>query len=140
MNEKNDWLKADYHKPVDNLQNLKTDFPLLFSWIDLAVIGAYCFWLLESYEAILKKIFQNCGMVWQRLAVFKNLSAPLDGTFLLICYFYNLVKSTIYILYSRLILRRFRVDTNAYMLFCYQNCSDLLWDKIVLEIEKTFEI
>ena len=26
------------------------------------------------------------------------------------------------------------------MVFCYQNCSDLLWEKIVLVIEKTFEI
>ena len=26
------------------------------------------------------------------------------------------------------------------MVFCYQNCSDLLWQKIVLVIEKTFEI
>ena len=26
------------------------------------------------------------------------------------------------------------------MLFCYQNCSDLLWEKIVLVIQKTFEI
>ena len=25
------------------------------------------------------------------------------------------------------------------MVFCYQNCSDLLWEKIVLVIEKTFE-
>ena len=24
------------------------------------------------------------------------------------------------------------------MVFCYQNCSDLLWEKIVLEIEKKF--
>ena len=26
------------------------------------------------------------------------------------------------------------------MVFCYQNCSDLLWEKIVLVIEKNFEI
>ena len=26
------------------------------------------------------------------------------------------------------------------MVFCYQNCSDLLWEKIVLVIEKSFEI
>ena len=26
------------------------------------------------------------------------------------------------------------------MVFCYQNCSDLLWEKIVLVIEKIFEI
>ena len=26
------------------------------------------------------------------------------------------------------------------MVFCYQNCSDLLWEKIVPVIEKTFEI
>ena len=26
------------------------------------------------------------------------------------------------------------------LVFCYQNCSDLLWEKIVLVIEKTFEI
>ena len=25
------------------------------------------------------------------------------------------------------------------LVFCYQNCSDLLWEKIVLVIEKTFE-
>ena len=25
------------------------------------------------------------------------------------------------------------------MVFCYQNCSDLLWEKIVLVIEKNFE-
>ena len=25
------------------------------------------------------------------------------------------------------------------MVFCYQNCSDLLWEKIVLVIEKKFE-
>ena len=24
------------------------------------------------------------------------------------------------------------------MVFCYQNCSDLLWEKIVLVIEKNF--
>ena len=28
----------------------------------------------------------------------------------------------------------------AGLVFCYQNCSDLLWEKIVLVIEKTFEI
>jgi hypothetical protein len=28
---------------------------------------------------------------------------------------------------------------NALMVFCYQNCSDLLWDKIVIVIEKNFE-
>ena len=26
------------------------------------------------------------------------------------------------------------------MVFCYQNCSDLLWEKVVLVIEKNFEI
>ena len=26
------------------------------------------------------------------------------------------------------------------MVFCYQNCSDLLWEKIVLVIEKKFEV
>ena len=26
----------------------------------------------------------------------------------------------------------------AEMVFCYQNCSDLLWEKIVLVIEKNF--
>ena len=26
------------------------------------------------------------------------------------------------------------------MVFCYQNCSDLLWEKIVLVIDKNFEI
>ena len=26
------------------------------------------------------------------------------------------------------------------MVFCYQNCSELLWEKIVLVIEKSFEI
>ena len=26
------------------------------------------------------------------------------------------------------------------MVFCYQNCSDLVWEKIVLVIEKNFEI
>ena len=26
------------------------------------------------------------------------------------------------------------------LVFCYQNCSDLLWEKIVLAIEKNFEI
>ena len=26
------------------------------------------------------------------------------------------------------------------MVFCHQNCSDLLWEKIVLAIEKNFEI
>ena len=81
------------------------------------------------------KIVALSGKGWSYL---KTLDHLLDGTFLLICYFYTLVKSTIYILYSRLILRRFRVDTNAYMVFCYQNCSDLLWDKIVLVIEKNF--
>ena len=27
-------------------------------------------------------------------------------------------------------------DTHLKMVFCYQNCSDLLWEKIVLMIEK----
>ena len=26
------------------------------------------------------------------------------------------------------------------LVFCYQNCSDLLWEKIVLVIEKIFKI
>ena len=30
-------------------------------------------------------------------------------------------------------------DTNWKMVFCYQNCSDLLWEKIVIVIEKTFQ-
>ena len=29
---------------------------------------------------------------------------------------------------------------NLEMVFCCQNCSDLLWEKIVLVIQKTFEI
>ena len=30
--------------------------------------------------------------------------------------------------------------SNRKLVFCYRNCSDLLWEKIVLVIEKTFEI
>ena len=33
-------------------------------------------------------------------------------------------------------LKQFKKDKNSEMLFCYQNCSDLLWEKIVLVIEK----
>ena len=32
------------------------------------------------------------------------------------------------------------MDVVKPMVFCYQNCSDLLWEKIVLVIEKNFEI
>ena len=29
---------------------------------------------------------------------------------------------------------------HSWYIFCYQNCSDLLWEKIALVIKKTFEI
>ena len=31
-----------------------------------------------------------------------------------------------------------RITKIAEMVFCYENCSDLLWEKIVLVIEKSF--
>ena len=31
-------------------------------------------------------------------------------------------------------------NTVTEMIFCYQNCSDLLWEKIVVVIEENFEI
>ena len=34
----------------------------------------------------------------------------------------------------------FSIVLGVELVFCYQNCSDLLWEKIVLVIEKTFEI
>ena len=36
--------------------------------------------------------------------------------------------------------RKVYKERNNKMVFCYQNCSDLQWEKIVLVIEKTFEI
>ena len=32
------------------------------------------------------------------------------------------------------------VNIGTKIVFCYQNCSELLWEKIVLVMEKTFEI
>ena len=44
-----------------------------------------------------------------------------------------------------MLLKRFKIHsffqlnhTAATMVFCYRNCSDLLWEKIVLVIEKNF--
>ena len=34
--------------------------------------------------------------------------------------------------------KRLRGQVGSEMVFCYQNCSDLLWEKIVLVIEKNF--
>ena len=33
-----------------------------------------------------------------------------------------------------------RIQCLVKLVFCYQNCSDLLWEKNILVIEKTFEI
>ena len=37
-------------------------------------------------------------------------------------------------------LKKFKETHSWSMVFCYQNCSDLLWEKIVLVIEKNFWI
>ena len=34
---------------------------------------------------------------------------------------------------------RILIEYNEEMVFCYQNCSDLLWEKIVVVIEENFD-
>ena len=45
---------------------------------------------------------------------------------------YGLDQMLLYLLQGK------KTDKTTEMVFCYQNCSDLLWEKIVLVIEKNF--
>ena len=71
-------------------------------------------------------------MTWQQW-LFPQVT-PISCNFLCKSFFNS--KEKLYIFYfSKLFLPTLRK-----MVFCYQNCSDLLWEKNVLVIEKNFEI
>ena len=57
-----------------------------------------------------------------------------------------LLREVFLIWKKKILLEKFSVNLSVMktmheeMVFCYQNCSDLLWEKIVLWLRKTFEI
>ena len=57
---------------------------------------------------------------------------------------WNLISTYVIVdflhIYSKLLRSAIPVQCNWKMVFCHQNCSELLWEKIVLVIEKIFEI
>ena len=84
----------------------------------------------SPFEITLLKHFHVCILrIWKlklleefKLSMFQRLICLFDDN-------WELIKSCLILSFQWIIVE---------MVFCYQNCSDLLWEKIVLVIEKNF--